>query len=81
MEPDAENRPRRRATNLSIDSRLIEEAKSLGIQLSRSAEAGIAQAIAQARRERWLAENAQALESSNAWVDANGLPMSAHRRF
>ncbi|WP_368902045.1 type II toxin-antitoxin system CcdA family antitoxin [Escherichia coli] len=28
-----------------------------------------------------MAENAEALASSNAWVEANGLPLSRHRPF
>ncbi|MES1945639.1 hypothetical protein PC39_16031 [Salinisphaera sp. PC39] len=80
--PTEEPRPAsRRATNVSLDSDLLREARSLGINVSRSAEAGIAEAVKRRKRERWLEENAAALESSNAYVDANGLPLSKHRQF
>lgn len=75
------NRTTRKATNLSPDSALLEEAKALGINLSRSAEAGIAAAVIQNQRERWLKDNAAALASSNAYIEANGLPVARHRQF
>src|SRR5690554_694089 len=71
----------RKPTNLSLDSALLKEAKSLGINVSRSAEAGIAEAVKLHRQNKWLNENAKALESSNAYVEANGLPLARHRQF
>lgn len=71
----------RKPTNLSIDSALLKEAKVLGINVSRSAEVGIAQAVKVHKQERWLKENARALASSNAYVEANGLPLAQHRQF
>ena len=38
-------KPLRKPTNLSLDSALLKEAKALGINVSRSAEAGIAEAV------------------------------------
>lgn len=49
--------------------------------LSRSAEAGIADAVIRNQRERWLKGNAAALASSNAYIEANGLPLARHRQF
>ncbi len=71
----------RRPTNLSLDGALLEEAKALGINISRSAEAGIAEAVNRSKEEKWLQENASALASSNAYVEANGLPLARHRQF
>ena len=71
----------RRPTNLSLDPALLSEAKALKINLSRAAEDGVRQAVAQARAAEWKAQNAQALESSNAYVAAQGLPLDRFRRF
>ena len=71
----------RRPTNLSIDSALLKEAKALGVNISRSAESGIWEAVKLHKQEKWLTENASALASSNAYVDANGLPLVRHRQF
>lgn len=74
-------KPTRKPTNLSLDSALLKEAKSLNINVSRSAEMGIAEAVKLRKQEKWLKENASALASSNAYVDANGLPLARHRQF
>lgn len=71
----------RRPTNLSLDSALLKEAKALGINVSRSAEAGIAEAVKLHKQKKWLEDNATALASSNAYVEANGLPLARHRQF
>lgn len=71
----------KKPTNLSLDSALLKEARELGINISRSAEAGIADAVKRCRQQQWLEENAEALASSNAYVDANGLPLARHRQF
>ena len=71
----------RKPTNLSLDSVLLKEAKALGINVSRSAEAGIAEAVKLHKQENWIKENARALASSNSYVEANGLPLARHRQF
>ncbi|MDX8479273.1 MULTISPECIES: type II toxin-antitoxin system CcdA family antitoxin [Mesorhizobium] len=74
-------KPQRKSVNTSIDSRLIEEAKALGINMSRAAEQGIAKAISAEKTRRWQEENKQALESSNDYVKRNGLPLAKYRLF
>ncbi|RAZ73894.1 MULTISPECIES: type II toxin-antitoxin system CcdA family antitoxin [Mesorhizobium] len=74
-------KPQRKSVNTSIDSRLIEEAKALGINMSRAAEQGIAKAISAEKTRRWQEENKEALESSNEYVRRNGLPLAKYRLF
>ena len=71
----------RKPTNLSLDSVLLKEAKILGINISRSAEMGIAEAVKLRKQANWMKDNAQALASSNAYIEANGLPLAKHRQF
>jgi len=71
----------KRATNVSLDVELLSEAKALHINISQAAETGVAQAIARRRSELWLAENQEAIESSNAFVEKYGLPLAKHRMF
>lgn len=78
--PETSPQPRK-PTNLSIDGALLREAKSLGINISRSAEAGIAEAVRRQKREQWLQDNAEALQSSNEFLEKNGLPLAQHRHF
>lgn len=71
----------RKPTNLSLDSHLLQEAKALGINVSRSAEMGIAEAVKNSKWEKWRKANKAALDSSNEYVEANGLPLSRYRLF
>jgi antitoxin CcdA len=71
----------RKATNLSIDPALVEEAKALGINASRAAEAGLPEAVRTAKSQAWLRENAEAIAGWNAWVEEHGLPLDKYRQF
>lgn len=71
----------RKPTNLSLDATLLTEAKALKVNLSRAAEDGVRNAVATAKAERWKIENADALKSSNSYVEKNGLPLDKFRQF
>lgn len=71
----------RQAAELAIDEVLLVQARSLDVDISRAAAEGIAQAIADRRAERWLSENRAALDSSNAFVERQGLPLAGFRAF
>lgn len=71
----------RKAAKVSLDEALLAEAEVLHIDISQAAEAGLASAVAAKRGERWLAENREALESSNAYVQEHGLPLAQYRGF
>ncbi|WP_407278900.1 type II toxin-antitoxin system CcdA family antitoxin [Aromatoleum evansii] len=71
----------RKATNVTLGETLLAEAKALNINISQAAEAGLARAVAERRRELWLAENRAALDSSNAYVEAHGLPLARYNGF
>jgi len=71
----------RRPTNLSLDAGLLTEAKALKVNLSRAAEDGLRCAVAAAKAAHWKAENAAALQSSNAYIEKHGLPLETYRQF
>ncbi|MGY4396015.1 antitoxin CcdA [Sphingomonas sp. UYAg733] len=71
----------RRATNVSLDSSLIDDAKELGINISRACEQGLENQVAEERARRWLEENRAALRASNEWIEKNGLPLEKFRLF
>lgn len=54
---------------------------SLGGIASQASEVGIGAAVALRRHARWLAENRNALDSSNTFVEQHGLPLASYRRF
>jgi antitoxin CcdA len=72
---------RRRSTNLSLEPGLVEEARRVGVNLSRAAEEGIRRAIASEETRRWILENREALLSSNDYVEKHGLPLAKYRMF
>ena len=71
--------PPKRATNVSMAENLLAQAKELRINVSQAAEAGLARAVAAKRAELWLKENQEAIESSNAFVEQQGLPLGKYR--
>jgi antitoxin CcdA len=75
------DRGRSTPTNVSINAELVAEARALGVNISRASAAGLEAAVAEARAEQWLRENRAALEASNAYVEARGLPLASLRQF
>ena len=71
----------RRATNVSLPIETVATAKDLGINVSQACEQGLAAAVKKAQEARWLEENREAIQSSNAWVEKNGLPFAKYRMF
>ena len=71
----------KRAANLSVDADLLDEARSLNINLSKTLEAALQVKIREENAERWKQENRQAIESSNKWVEEHGLPLEKYRQF
>ncbi len=73
--------PRKTATNLSLRSDLVRRAKALDLNLSEVVEAALAQAIADAERAAWLAENRDAIAAYNDEVARRGVFSDDWRRF
>ncbi|TPG49763.1 type II toxin-antitoxin system CcdA family antitoxin [Sphingomonas glacialis] len=71
----------RRATNISLDTKLVEAAKAYGINVSRACEEGLAKQVSDERSRRWQEENRGAIDAYNAWIEENGIPLAEHRMF
>ena len=63
----------KRAANVSINQRLLEDAKALDINLSATLERALEAEVRARRRERWLEENREAIATYNAFVEENGV--------
>ena len=81
MKHDAISRGRRQSVNLSLNRSLVEDAKALGMNLSRACDDALAAAIKVEREARWKIENADAVKSFNEYVEKNGIPLSQYRQF
>jgi antitoxin CcdA len=71
----------KRSTNLTLRSRIVREARQLGINLSAAAEDGIERAVAKARNQQWVDRNRAAMASYNAFVEREGLLLEDLRTF
>lgn len=71
----------RKATNLSVNSDLLAQARELNINLSRVFEDRLAEVVREARRERWVKENRVAIEDFNVRVAERGSFGDSARRF
>jgi antitoxin CcdA len=71
----------KKTTSVSVAEGLLAEAKTLGINISQAAEAGLAKAVATKRAELWIQENWEAIQSSNEYVEKHGLPLAKYRMF
>lgn len=71
----------KRATNLTIDQALLDEARALNINLSATFEASLREAVRKEKAYEWLEENRAAIQSSDDWVTQHGLPLEKYRQF
>ena len=71
----------KRVCDVSVHGDLLDTARSLEIDATAAAEAGIERAIADARAIRWQRDNREAIDSANRHVEKHGLPLAKHRPF
>jgi antitoxin CcdA len=71
----------RKPTNVSIRRDLLELAKALKINLSRTLEERLSELVSRAEHERWLMENREALEAYNRRIERRGVFSDGLRRF
>lgn len=71
----------KKATNLSIRADLVEEARALGINLSRTLEAALAIEVKKTKEKQWLEENRAAIEAYNREIAEHGLFSDRFRTF
>lgn len=67
--------------NLTLDADVAETARSLGLNMSRLAEAAISKAAKLERNRRWREENSAAISAYADEVAKDGLPLSRYRSF
>ena len=62
----------KKATNLSINSDLLRQAKAYGINLSAAFEKHLETLIRKEKEKRWLEENREAIEAYNEQIQKHG---------
>jgi len=71
----------KRATNLSINSDLLQKAKSYNINLSKSFESYLNELVKREEEKKWREENLQAIASFNERVEKQGVFSEGLRNF
>ena len=64
---------KKRATNISINSELLEKAKKYKINISANVEKTLEELIRQYEIQNWEKENKEAIDSYNQRISENGL--------
>ncbi|WP_292294574.1 type II toxin-antitoxin system CcdA family antitoxin [Marivita sp.] len=67
--------------NLTLDAEVAQSARSLGLNMSRLAEAAIVQAAKAERNRVWREENQAAIDAYAKEVADDGLPLARFRSF
>jgi antitoxin CcdA len=62
----------KRRANVTVDGKLLVEAKALGINLSETLETSLRAKVKEEGGRRWLEENREAIESFNRYVNEHG---------
>lgn len=73
MDNIEEIKAKRKPVNLTVREDILADAKSLGLNTSKAAEAGIQFAVKKAKEERWLKENKKSLDAYNKRIEEKGL--------
>jgi antitoxin CcdA len=71
----------KKATNVSINSDLLQKARELKVNLSATLESAIEEKLKVIEAEQWREDNKQSIEKYNDFVEENGLLSDEHRTF
>ncbi|MDR6991184.1 type II toxin-antitoxin system CcdA family antitoxin [Luteimonas sp. 3794] len=69
----------KRATNVSVNQGLLEDARALDINLSATLEKALEAEVRARKRDKWLEQNRDAIEAYNRRVERDGM-LSDHVR-
>ena len=75
-----DNAPKK-ATNLSLNSKVLEAARGMGMNLSQTVDELLAAEVQRRYWERWNADNQEAIAAYNARIANEGLPLAKYRSF
>jgi antitoxin CcdA len=71
----------KRATNLTLNAKVLDTAKELGMNISATVDELLAAEVQRRYWERWNEDNKEAIADYNARIEREGLPLAAHRSF
>jgi antitoxin CcdA len=71
----------KKATNLSLNAKVLEAARELGMNVSQTVDALLAEEVRRVYWEKWNDENKEAVDAYNARIAKEGLPLARYRTF
>ena len=71
----------KKATNITLSSDILAEAKALGINISQSCDQFLRELVRSERERRWQQDNADFIAAYNQTVADEGLPLDSWRSF
>jgi antitoxin CcdA len=71
----------KRPTNLSLNAKVLEMARELGMNISQTVDTLLAEEVRKRYFERWNVDNAEAIAHYNARIEREGLPLAKYRTF
>lgn len=71
----------KRATNLSLNAKVLDAARELGMNLSQTVDELLAAEVQRRYWQRWNEDNREAIEAYNTRIERDGLPLARHRSF
>ncbi len=71
----------KKATNLSLNSKVLEAAREMGMNLSQTVDALLADEVKRRYWEQWKGRNKDAVDEYNARIAKYGLPLEKYRTF
>lgn len=71
----------KKATNLSLNTKVLELARELGMNISQTVDALLADEVKRRYWERWNERNKDAIDAYNARIAKYGLPLATYRSF
>ena len=71
----------KKATNLTLSTEVLAEAKKLGINISKACDAFLESLVKQEKERLWKQENAKFMAEYNQITEEEGLPLDKWRTF
>jgi antitoxin CcdA len=75
-----DNAPKK-ATNLSLNAKVLEMARELGMNVSQTVDTLLAEEVKRRYWEQWNERNKEAVAAYNARIAKEGLPLAQYRSF
>ena len=71
----------KRAVNLSLNAKVLDTARELGLNISATVDALLAEEVKKRYWERWNEDNKEGISHYNVRIAKEGLPLAKYRTF